>query len=151
MKSSLVELVDVIVRRIQEHPDARPTEKGLRTWLRRQGYTKRDIDAALKLVGRHFSVLPTDAGRATTVRMYSAYEEYKLSPQARQALTRLEVYGLLEPYEREMILDYANHFEGHVDIEELDYLLSWMVCSNRDVECQQTFYSVFEGKGETLH
>jgi len=83
--------------------------------------------------------------------MYSAYEEYKLSPQARQALTRLEVYGLLEPYEREMILDYANHFEGHVDIEELDYLLSWMVCSNRDVECQQTFYSVFEGKGETLH
>jgi hypothetical protein len=50
-----------------------------------------------------------------------------------------------------MVLDYLNHYEGEVGLEELDYLLSWMVCSNRDVEFQQTFYNVFEGKGDTVH
>ena len=151
MKSSLVELVDVIVRRLREHPEARPTEKGLRSWLRRQGYNKRDIDAAMKLVGPQVATGDFQGNPGTSVRLFSAYEEYKLTPEARQALTRLEVYGLLDTFEREMILDYLNHCEGSVDVDELDYLLAWMVCSNRDVEFQQTFYSVFEGKGDTLH
>jgi uncharacterized protein Smg (DUF494 family) len=151
MKHSLTKLVDVILRRIQENPEATPSEKGLRTWLARQGYDKRDIDAAMKLVVPRFAGAPMNEQPHMTVRMLSAYEEYKLSIEARNALVRLEVYGLLSPYEREMVLDYLNHYEGEVGLEELDYLLSWMVCSNRDVEFQQTFYNVFEGKGDTVH
>jgi len=33
----------------------------------------------------------------------------------------------------------------------LDYLLSWVVCGGRDVESQQTIFSVLEGDGGTLH
>ena len=51
MKQSLIELVDVILRRIQEQPERAKSESGLRKWLAGQGYKKRDIDAAMKLVG----------------------------------------------------------------------------------------------------
>ena len=33
MKHSLTDIVDVILRRLQEHPGPVPSEKGLRTWL----------------------------------------------------------------------------------------------------------------------
>jgi uncharacterized protein Smg (DUF494 family) len=152
MKHSLIELVDVIIRRIQEHPEGVPSEKGLRSWLARQGYNKREIDAAMKLVRPRFSAQPTRAAPTqNSVRLLSVYEEYKLTPEARDTLVRLELYGMLDAYEREMILDYLDHFEGEVGMEELDYLVSWMVCSGRDVGFQQTLSNVVEGKEDTRH
>lgn len=153
MKHSLVELVDVIIRQIQERPEALPSEKGIRSWLSSKGYNKREIDAAMKMVRPRFAEVPKRGfeGGQSAARLLTVYEECKLTPEARSALARLEVYGLLSPYERETILDHLNHYEGEVGLEELDYLLSWMVCSNRDVEFQQTFYGVFENKGVTLH
>ncbi len=152
MKATLIELVDVIVRRLQESSDARPSEKGLRSWLAHQGYNKRDIDAAIKMVRPRFAELKTWAAQPSrSVRTLAPYEEYKLSPEARSALVRLELYGLIEVQEREMILDHINQYEGMVGLAELDYLLAWLVCSNRDIAFQQTFYNVFEGKGDTLN
>ena len=152
MKHSLVELVDVIIRRIQERPEAIPSEKGIRSWLSSKGYNKSEIDAALKLVRpRVAEAVPPFEANQPSPRMLTVYEECKLSPEARSALARLEVYGLLAAHEREAILDHLNHCDGEVGMEELDDLLSWLVCSNHDVGFQQTFYSVFEGKGETLH
>jgi uncharacterized protein Smg (DUF494 family) len=152
MKLPLIELVDEIIRRIQERPEAVPSEKGIRSWLARKGYGKREIDAAMKLVGpRVCSLTETAKQLPSTIRLLSVYEEYKLTTEARNALARLELYGMIDPYEREMILDYLNHFEGEVGLDELDYLLSWMVCSGRDVGFQQALYNVFEGKQDTLH
>ena len=154
MKHSVTDIVDVILRRLQEHPEALPSEKGLRSWLSRQGYNKREIDAAIKLVKPGFPSVPhpiTPTQTQSSVRLLSILEEYKLTPEARNALARLELYGLLDPYDREMILDYLNHFDGEVGLDELDYLLSWMVCSGRDVAYQQTLFDVFEGKKDTKH
>jgi uncharacterized protein Smg (DUF494 family) len=152
MKHSVTDIVDVIMRRLQERPGPLPSEKGLRSWLSRQGYNKREIDAAMKLVNPRFSSAPHVAPQGqNSVRLLSIIEEYKLTPEARNALLRLDLYGLLDPYDREMILDYMNHLEGEVGLEELDYLLSWMVCSGRDVGYQQTLFDVFEDKKGTLH
>jgi uncharacterized protein Smg (DUF494 family) len=154
MKHSVTDIVDVILRRLQEHPEALPSEKGLRSWLSRQGYNKREIDAAIKLVKPGFPSVPhpmTPTQTQSSVRLLSILEEYKLTPEARNALARLELYGLLDPYDREMILDYLNHMDGEVGLDELDYLLSWMVCSGRDVAYQQTLFDVFEGKKDTKH
>ncbi len=154
MKHSVTDIVDVILRRLQEHPEALPSEKGLRSWLSRQGYNKREIDAAIKLVKPGFPSVPhpmTPTQSQSSVRLLSILEEYKLTPEARNVLARLELYGLLDPYDREMILDYLNHMDGEVGLDELDYLLSWMVCSGRDVAYQQTLFDVFEGKKDTKH
>lgn len=152
MKQSLLKLVDVILRKIDEHPEAPQSEGVIRTWLQRQGYNKRDIEAAIRLMRPHFAALPQiDNYRPGSVRLLSIYEDYKLTPEARDALARLERYGLLDVYEREMILDRLGQFEGEVGLDELDYLLNTVVYGGRDVESQQTLFNILEGTGDTLH
>ena len=152
MKQSLVELVDVILQKLQDGPGALPSESGIRTWLVRQGYAKRDIDAALKLIRPRMQNMPhvQECGPGN-LRQLSTGETLKMTPGAREALVRLELYELIDPLEREMILERLDHFEGEVDLPELDYLVSWVVCGNRDVGHQQTIFNALEDKGETLH
>jgi len=85
------------------------------------------------------------------MRTLNLYEEYKLTPDARAALMRLEMFELIDADERELIFDRLNHFDGVVGMEELEYLVSWLICSTRDVESQQTVYSVLFGEGSTYH
>lgn len=151
MRQNLIKLVDAILRRLEEQPDTAPTESGIRTWLVQQGYNKRDIEDALRLVRPRFTPVPVVQGFPITVRPLSDHEQFKLTMEARNALARLESFGLVDPYEREMILDRINQFDGEVGMNELDYLLSWLVCSSRDVETQQTLYGVLDGSGETYH
>lgn len=152
MKQSLVKLVGVILKKIQDEPDVTPSESGIRSWLIGQGYNKRDIEAAMKLVRPRFVTRPkVQDHRERAFRTLSVYEEYKLTPEARNALVRLEMYGLIDPFEREIMLDRLNHFDGSVGLEELDYLLSWVVCGNRDVESQQTLYTILEGQRDPFH
>ncbi|MBN2309079.1 MAG: DUF494 family protein [Candidatus Hydrogenedentes bacterium] len=152
MKQSLMKLVDAILKRIEEHPGTSQSESGIRSWLAREGYNKRDIDAALKLVRPHFTAAqPVDGHRPRPIRTLSMSEEQRLTPEARTALARLECYELISPYEREMILDRLNHFDGQVGIEELDYLLAWLVCSGWDYESQHTIFNVLDGERDTFH
>lgn len=152
MKQALTELIDVILQRLEEHPDAPPTEHGMRSWLAGQGYNKRDIDAAIRLVGVQFHQSPPREGRTPgAVRQLSAIEAYKLTNEARDAIARLELYQLIDPYERELILERVAQMEGMVSMEDLEYLLSWFLVGTRDVESQQTLFQVFEGRDGTLH
>lgn len=152
MKKSLLELVDVVLQRLQEPRDTLPSETGIRSWLVREGYAKRDIDAALKVVGPRFAATPhvveNGPGR---IRHLMVHESYKLTGRARAALARLELFELISPHEREVILERLDHFEGEIGISELDYLVSWVLGGSRDVEYQQTVYNVLEGERHTLH
>ncbi len=152
MKQSVADLVNVILRRLQDRREAQPSESGLRRWLAGQGYAKRDIDAAITLVRpRMRSMTHVEDVRPGAIRHLSPYERLRLSSDARNALARLDLYGLIDPSEREMILDRLDQFEGEVGMSELEYLVSWIVCSNRDTESQNTIYSVLEAKNTTLH
>ena len=152
MKALVTKLVDVILKRIEERPNVPHTENGIRSWLAGQGYKKRDIDAAIKLVAPRILNIPQPPFLdAVPARALSLHEDYKLSLEARNALARLDLYGLIDPYEREMILDRLNHFEGEVGIEELDYLITCVVCGGRDVESQQTIFNVMDGEGHGVH
>lgn len=152
MRQTVIKLVDVILKRIEDHPEAVESESGMRSWLAGEGYAKRDIDAAMHLVRPQLA-----SGRAPqgymprSMRTLNLYEEYKLTPDARAALMRLEMFELIDADERELIFDRLNHFDGVVGMEELEYLVSWLICSTRDVESQQTVYSVLFGEGSTYH
>jgi uncharacterized protein Smg (DUF494 family) len=153
LKHAVADLVNVILARIEEHREGTPSEVGLRQWLSGQGYKKRDIDAALKLVRPHFVTPVPVYGNRTPgrVRQLSEYEARKLAPEARDALVRLDLFELISPIEREMLLDRIIQYEGEITLDELDYLLSWAIYSVRDVESQQTVYNVVEGLRESLH
>lgn len=150
MKQSLSQLVNVILEKLAEQPGA-SSESGLRTWLLRQGYAQRDIDAALKMVGRRPGSGMPQGIRPAGMRHLSAYESMRLSPEAKAALARLEFYDLIEPAEREALLERLDQIEGPVGLSDLEYLLSWVVCPTRDVETQQTIYAVLDGKGGRVH
>ena len=152
MKQSLTKLVNVILQRIQDQPETRLSESGIRTWLVRQGYAKRDIDAAIKMMRPRFASLPhIREGGPGRIRHLSDYERYKLSDGARNALVRLELYELIDPSERELLLERLDQFEGEIGVSELDYLLSWLILPGRDVEYQQTIYNILDGNDLTLH
>lgn len=152
MNERISNLVDVILRMLQEKPDGPVSEGTVRSRLAGEGYKKREIDAAMKLLLPRFG-----AGRAVvnrqpgSMRSFSVYEEYKLTPEARDALTRLELYELISASDRELVLEHLGQFEGGVGLDELDYLLSWLVCSGRDVEYQQTVANVLDSRRDTLH
>ncbi len=146
MKQTVAELVDVILRRLDERPGTPPTEGGMRNWLAGQGYNKRDIDKAIDVVRPHLAQTSHLVKQIPgSVRHLSGFEANKLAPEARDALARLDVYELMNPLEREMLMERIVQSEGEVGMEELDYLVSWILCSTRDVESQQTVLDVFEG------
>ncbi len=153
MKRHLADLVCVIMNRLDETPEIPPSENALRRWLAWQGYNPADIDTALKMVGptlrRHLQEAPQR--RPGVVRHLSYFERCKLAPEARDALARLELYELIDVPELEMLLERLGQFEGEVGMDELDYLLSWLLCNSRDVESQQTLLNAFEGNSANLH
>lgn len=151
MKQSLTKLVDVILQKLAEQPDGASAETGLRSWLKRQGYAAPDIEAALKMVDPAYVRSTGGDFGPGKIRQLSDYESYRLSPEARAALARLEMYQLIDPYEREMLLERLDQFEGIVGLHDLDFLLHWLVCPTRDIEHQQTIFSVLDGPGGTVH
>ena len=152
MKQSVSELVDVILGLIQDQPDHPVSESHLRSWLAGQGYAKGDIDAAIKMARSRFAAeAQVTDHQPRAMRPFTIHEQYKLTPEARNALARIEMYGLIDPHERELVLNHLGHFDGEIGLDELDFLLSWLVCGGRDVEFQQTLANVLDGKGDALH
>jgi uncharacterized protein Smg (DUF494 family) len=152
-QNHLAELVAVILGELDKRPEVPPSESRMRNWLSAQGYAKRDIDKAMDVVRlRISSAAPAPASseapaaqRSGSMRHLHPLEEYKLSPDARAALTRLDAYELMDAQEREMLMDRILQQEGEVSMEDLDYLVGWILCSTRDVESQQTIADVLQG------
>jgi uncharacterized protein Smg (DUF494 family) len=144
MKQTLMKLVDAILQRMDEHPDAPVSETGIRRWLTQQGYKKSDIDDALRLLRPRVAQGPTVEQRPASYRVLTEYERAKLRPEARDALARLQRFDLIDTYEREMVLDRLSHFDSLVGLDELDYLLQWVVSSTRDYENQRILFDTLE-------
>jgi len=155
MKQSLLKLLDVILEKMQDTPDLAVSEGRLRSWLQREGYNKRDIDQAIRLVGRRLAsensagAIPRPSRNAS--RVLTPYEDFKLSREARNALVRLECYGLIDPYERELVLERLNQFEGEIGLDELDFILAYAIYATRDYETQQTLMNVLDGERDIFH
>lgn len=152
MKTSVNQIVDAIINQIQAHPEVMPNSKSLKKWLSQAGFSTGDIDAAMKLIAPQMAMIPPRVHRRPgTIRHLNGMETQKLSLDARNALARLEMYELVEPWEREMILDYAMHQEGEVGLDDLEYILQNTILPGRDVETQQTIDAVFNGITDMLH
>ncbi len=152
MKPSVVKVVNALLRRFQEAPEAVASENKMRHWLADQGYQQNDIEAAIKYFVPNFlqpKVREEVFPRA--MRQFALYEHAKMTPEARSALMRLDVNDLIEPMEREMILDRLMMMEGEVDVEALDYLLTSIFSTTRDAETQNVMFNTFEGFGPTRH
>ena len=50
MKSSLLEVIDMVLERLEGAVQTAENESSIRVWLAGQGYSRRDIDAAMRIV-----------------------------------------------------------------------------------------------------
>jgi len=128
-----------------------PTEKSMRSFLLRQGYNKQDIDSAIKIINTHLNQKPVYMRQSPPVRQLAFYESTKISTEVHHAITRLELLGLIEPLEREVLLERFIHSEGQADMESLDFALSYLVGPGRNAETQQAMLAVLEGYSPTVH
>ena len=123
----------------------------MRSLLQLQGHNHNDIDFAIKIVNDYLSMKPTYSEKILSLRQLAFFESTKISEEVLQTITRLELFDLLEPFEREMLLERFLHSEGQADMEALDYALSFIVGTMRNAEVQQTMMTVFEGYEPTYH
>lgn len=152
MKPSVVKAVNALLRGIEECPESLETESKMRSWLVGQGYSRRDIDAALKIVVPRLAEDPVPVEESPRPpRQLALYEHAKLTPEARSALARLDMHELMGTMEREALIERLMQLEGELDVDALDYLLSTFFCTMRNVEMQNAMFNTFEGFGPTLH
>ena len=150
MKSSITQLVDKIVQKLQESTSDVPSEAGIRNWLCKQGYSVTDVEAAINVVKPQSNFWAEQGGHQHT-RVLSPYESFLLTPEAKSALMRLELYGLIGAHEREMMLERLEQFEGEIDLGALEYVLSTHICSTYDVAHQQIMYQALDGRSDIFH
>lgn len=150
MKPSITKIVDKIIQKLQESAREVPSEAGLRSWLAKEGFASKDVDAAIRVMK---PVLVSRSGHESIpqMRVFSPYESLFLSAEARGALTRLELFGFIGPQEREIILERIDQFDGELDMAALEYLVSTYVCSGLDAAHQQMIYQVLDGKTDIYH
>lgn len=151
MKLSVAKLVNEILEHLVSATGKAPSEKAMRTFLLRRGYNRRDIESAIEFINAHLVERPVYSRQSLSVRHLAFYESTKITQDAYQAMTRLELMGLLDPMEREVLLERFIHSEGQADMEALDFALSYFIGTARNAETQQTMISVFEGYSPTLH
>lgn len=150
MKQSITKIVDKIIQKLQESSREVPSEAGLRTWLAKEGYSSKDVEVAMNVV---MPQLTSRTGHEVfpQMRILSPYESFFMSAEAKAALTRLEMYGIIGPQEREIVLERLDQFDGELDLAALEYLVTTYVCSGLDVAHQQMIYQVLDGKTDIYH
>ena len=153
MKSSLLEVIDMVLQRLEGSVQTAENESSIRVWLAGKGYSRRDIDAAMRIVFPQGgeAAAPRGISTAAPMRQLAQYEFSRITPEARSALARLDMHGLIEPREREFLIERLMQMEGDIDLDTLDFVLSTVFCTTRNAESQSTLLSTMEGYGPTLH
>ncbi|MFA7693861.1 MAG: DUF494 family protein [Candidatus Hydrogenedentes bacterium] len=151
MKNNPNKLVRILLEHVDSVGDKPLSEETMRSLLQLQGHNHNDIDFAIKIVNDYLSMKPTYSEKILSLRQLAFFESTKISEEVLQTITRLELFDLLEPFEREMLLERFLHSEGQADMEALDYALSFIVGTMRNAEVQQTMMTVFEGYEPTYH
>jgi uncharacterized protein Smg (DUF494 family) len=150
MKTSITQLVDKIVQKLQENTTAVPSVAGIRNWLCKQGYCASDVDEALQELKPQLDSMSSLSVPQHT-RVLSPYESFLLTSEAKSALMRLELYGLIGMAEREILLERLEQYEGEIDLGGLEYVLSTHICAGYDVAHQQIMFQVLDGSEGYFH
>ena len=82
MKSSLLEVIDMVLERLEGAVQTAENESSIRVWLAGQGYSRRDIDAAMRIVFPRGGEASAPRGVATSapMRHLVQYEFSRLTP-----------------------------------------------------------------------
>ncbi|NLN93946.1 MAG: DUF494 domain-containing protein [Candidatus Hydrogenedens sp.] len=151
MKTAVQNLVYMILLRMAASNGSLSLGDGLRLELEEAGYNGSDIEIAFEYVSGRIKDQQSYDPAFPSRRHLNYFESLKINPDVLETLIKLEQMGLIEPIEREVLLEGFQHAEGQADLDDLDYALSVMIGPKRNNEAQNALMTVSDGYIPTYH
>jgi Smg protein len=124
--------------------DPEPNRNELKEELERAGFGDRQIERALDwLDALNTTEVERTAPRSAAMRIFDAAETEKLDAHARGYLLHLEQIGILEPSQRELVIDRLLALDNEeIDVEQTKWVVMMVLFSQPG---QQDAYAQMEG------
>ena len=132
MKETMLEVLMYLFESFVDSEDEpEPDRNELREELEHAGFRNREIDRALDwLDGLNVSDTDTStqSPRSATIRIFDRFEQERLDPSCRGYLMHLEQVGILNPTQRELVIDRLLALDtSDIDIEQVKWIVMMLL------------------------
>lgn len=144
MKESVLDVLMYLFESFVDSEDeSEPNRSELHSELERAGFHDREIERALDwLDGLNVGDYAGNAPQDTAFRVFDADEQERLSAGARGYLLHLEQIGILQPMQREVVIDRLLALDhDEVDVEQTKWVVMMVLFSQPG---QQSAYAQME-------
>ena len=144
MKETVLDVLMYLVEAFVDGDDEpEPNRNELKEELERAGFGDREIERALDwLDGLNATEAAGTAPRSAAMRVYDAAEQERLDARARGYLLHLEQIGILQPAQRELVIDRLFALDhDEIDVEQTKWVVMMVLFSQPG---QQEAYAQME-------
>jgi Smg protein len=158
MQDNIVEVLIFIYEHFMDSDEPPPAdEASISGFLASAGFQQREIDKAFAWMDQLAARLEEDIPAAferPSARIFSEPEAARLDLEVRGFLLHLEQHGILDPYNRELVIEQALSLEEHsIDIDDLKWivLLVLMNQPGKENAFSEMEEMIYTGSRFTLH
>jgi Smg protein len=115
---------------VDSEDEPEPNRNELREDLERAGFGDREIERALDWLDGLNTTEVTTAPRSAAIRIFDSAETEKLDARARGYLLHLEQIGILQPGQRELVIDRLLALDNEeIDVEQAKWVVMMVLFS----------------------
>jgi Smg protein len=115
---------------VESHDQPEPSRSELKIELGRAGFHDPEIERALDWLDGLNSTGATNAPRNTGFRVFDAVEQERLDAMSRGYLLQLEQIGILQPAQREIVIDRLLALDNEeIDVEQTKWVVMMVLFS----------------------
>jgi Smg protein len=131
MKETVLDVLMYLFESYVESPDEpEPSRLELKRELGRAGFHDREIERALDWLDGLNATVAGDAPQNTAFRVFDTVEQERLDAASRGYLLHLEQIGILQPAQREIVIDRLMALDNdETDIEQTKWVVMMVLFS----------------------
>jgi Smg protein len=132
MKESVLDVLMYLFESyVESHDQPEPSRSELKIELGRAGFHDREIERALDwLDGLNATGVASGASYGTALRVFDAAEQERLDAASRGYLLQLEQIGILQPSQRELVIDRLLALDSEeIDVEQTKWVVMMVLFS----------------------
>jgi Smg protein len=115
---------------VDSEDDPEPNRNELKEDLERAGFGDREIERALDWLDGLNTTEATNAPRSAAMRIFDSAEVERLDARARGYLLHLEQIGILQPAQREIVIDRLLALDDdEIDVEQTKWVVMMVLFS----------------------
>ena len=131
MKESVLDVLMYLFESyIESQDEPEPSRHDLKRELGRAGFHDREIDRALDWLDGLNSTGASNAPQNTAFRVFDVVEQERLDAPSRGYLLQLEQIGILQPVQREIVIDRLLALDhDEIDVEQTKWVVMMVLFS----------------------